>query len=259
MAVDWRLGVPTVDVGAQFQQGLEHGREQRRQNALLEAQRGLFANPDDPNALAAYGQVDPAAAMQYRTQRADQVRTEQQRVTDQHREQIRLGARIVRQINPTDQAGWDRARAAAQSLGVPLDEVPAQFDPNYVQQLLAAGQALDTPDRPQQPYRWRANSGDLMEVGPDGQPRTVYDDPTDRIQWVRADNGDGTFTMVPYGPNGPVRGAQSQQDEPPPTQPGEVRNGYRYRGGALGDPNSWEPVQGGPQASSSAGGFPGQW
>lgn len=55
-------------------------------------------------------------------------------------------------------------------------------------------------------YRWRSNSGDLMEMGPDGQPRVAYDDPTDKIQWVRAENGDGTFTMVPVGANGPVGG-----------------------------------------------------
>lgn len=62
-------------------------------------------------------------------------------------------------------------------------------------------------------YRWRSNSGDLMEIGPDGQPRVAYNDPTDKIQWVRAENGDGTFTMVPVGANGPVGGGSGPLPE----------------------------------------------
>ncbi|MGQ3081090.1 MULTISPECIES: hypothetical protein [Alphaproteobacteria] len=54
------------------------------------------------------------------------------------------------------------------------------------------------------PYRWESNDGSLLELGPDGQPKIVYKDPTPKINWVRADNGDGTFTMVPMGPNGPI-------------------------------------------------------
>lgn len=57
------------------------------------------------------------------------------------------------------------------------------------------------------PYRWESNNGSLMELGPDGQARTLYQDPTPKINWVRADNGDGTFTMVPVGQEGPVSGA----------------------------------------------------
>lgn len=49
--------------------------------------------------------------------------------------------------------------------------------------------------------------------------------------------------------------AAPQPAEPPPTRAGEIRNGYRYRGGPLGDPNSWEPVQGGP-SQPATGGFP---
>lgn len=61
---------------------------------------------------------------------------------------------------------------------------------------------------PANPYRWESNDGSLLELGADGQPRVVYKDPTPKINWVRADNGDGTFTMVPMGPNGPINGGQ---------------------------------------------------
>lgn len=63
---------------------------------------------------------------------------------------------------------------------------------------------------PSSPYRWESNDGSLMEVGADGQPRTVYKDPTPKINWIRADNGDGTFQMVPVGPQGPMT-PQTQQ------------------------------------------------
>jgi soluble lytic murein transglycosylase-like protein len=43
------------------------------------------------------------------------------------------------------------------------------------------------------PYRFEANNGDQMEIGPDGQPRTVYKDPTAKL--VR--NYDGTWSTMP--------------------------------------------------------------
>lgn len=56
------------------------------------------------------------------------------------------------------------------------------------------------------PYRWESNNGSLMELGQDGQTRTLYEDPTPKINWVRADNGDGTFTMVPMTQGGAASG-----------------------------------------------------
>lgn len=67
-----------------------------------------------------------------------------------------------------------------------------------------ARQEWEVANKPVTPYRWESNDGSLMELGADGQPRVAYKDPTPKINWVRADNGDGTFTMVPMGPNGPI-------------------------------------------------------
>lgn len=63
------------------------------------------------------------------------------------------------------------------------------------------------PKTTAQPHRWEANDGSLMELGPDGQARVVYKDPTPKLNWIRADNGDGTFSLVPVGPNGPITGS----------------------------------------------------
>ena len=39
------------------------------------------------------------------------------------------------------------------------------------------------------PYRWKANDGSLMEVGPDGQPRIVYKDPNKRLEYRQGPDG----------------------------------------------------------------------
>lgn len=66
---------------------------------------------------------------------------------------------------------------------------------------IAHGEAVSQVLRPAstaQPYRWRTNAGDLMEIGPDGQPRQLYDDPTQRTQWQRVeDPRTGAITLVP--------------------------------------------------------------
>lgn len=39
------------------------------------------------------------------------------------------------------------------------------------------------------PYRWKANDGSLMEVGPDGQPGIVYKDPNKRLEYRQGPDG----------------------------------------------------------------------
>lgn len=98
----------------------------------------------------------------------------------------------------------------------------------------AKKQEIEAQYRPApQPHRWESNDGSLMELGIDGQPRLIYKDPTPKTNWVRADNGDGTFTMVPVGPSGPM-GAPQQ---------GRIAIGQRY-------------VPQGGQPSPAAGNFP---
>ena len=64
-------------------------------------------------------------------------------------------------------------------------------------------QKAQFPD-PVSPHYWETNDGSLGMVGPDGKPTILYKDPTPKINWIKADNGDGTFDLVPVGPDGPI-------------------------------------------------------
>ena len=46
----------------------------------------------------------------------------------------------------------------------------------------------DNP-KPTSPYRWESNDGSLMEIGPDGQPRQVYKDPTKGPEYRQGPDG----------------------------------------------------------------------
>lgn len=97
-----------------------------------------------------------------------------------------------------------------------------------------ARQEIEAQYRPApQPHRWESNDGSLMELGPDGQPRVAYKDPTPKINWVRADNGDGTFTMVPMGQSGPL-GQGGGQPQAAPRPKGKLTP---YNGGQTATPS----------------------
>lgn len=60
--------------------------------------------------------------------------------------------------------------------------------------------------KPAAPHYWEMNDGSLGMVGPDGKPVVLFKDPTPKINWVTADNPDGTKSLIPMGPNGPLGG-----------------------------------------------------
>lgn len=65
------------------------------------------------------------------------------------------------------------------------------------------------------PVRFEANNGDQIEIGPDGQPRTLYADPTPKVTMTPVKNADGTTTLYPTV-NGQLVGASGASTTPRP-------------------------------------------
>lgn len=126
------------NAGQMFAQGFQQGQEKRRQNMVRGAMAELSRNPDNVKAWEVLNQADPQAAAQYRQQRLEMARAQ----LKDHQGQIELGAKIVRQVQPKDQAGWNQALMIAQQAGVDISQVPQQFDPNYAQQLVSLADVL---------------------------------------------------------------------------------------------------------------------
>jgi hypothetical protein len=212
--------------GNAFLQAYEGGRERRRESETQNALAKYAQNPDDPSAMEGLARFNPQMAIQLQERK----RQEAMRGLEAHREKIVMGAKIVRQIQPKDDAGWQQVLQMAQQVGIDLADVPRNFDQQYVQGLISVADALD-PQKPQSDrFIPLQPGGSLARIGPDGQPQIVFQ------------QNDGSHPI----------GAQVQQGGP---QPGMVEDGYRFRGGNPADPNSWEPVNGG-QTPQASGGFP---
>jgi len=211
MSVLWGLGQqqPGSDFGSRYQQSYDAGIQRADQQAL----RGFQQEDRD-----------------LRQQQAKQQQGQQ--ITERQREEIRIGARIVRQINPQDEASWQRARALAQQAGVDLTDVPATFDPAYRDQLLAAGHALEDQQAPytlgEGDVRYDANN---QVIGRGGPPRPRY---------IPVPPG-GRLVLDPSST--PPERAQQQPQTATNPQTGERVQLNPQTG-------QWEPVQGGagPQA-----------
>lgn len=62
------------------------------------------------------------------------------------------------------------------------------------------------------PYRFTANDGDVYELGADGKPQRLFDDPTPKTDWITAKNPDGTMQIIPMvGGRPAVGGAPAPQ------------------------------------------------
>lgn len=197
-----------------FQQGQQRAQEERKKQALA----ALVGNPDDPRALEALAQIDPATAMQFKQRQAEMAMGQVQ----QNREQIRIGAQIIRQAQPRDQAGWEQALNVARQYGIDPDKlgVPRQFDPGYVQNIVGLADALDPKNQAQAPSF-------IREADALGIPRDEAARLWKQKQGIVVVNGIPHMAAPQSGP-----------------QPGQVEDGYRFRGGNPADPNSWEPVGG---------------
>lgn len=191
--IQWGLQDPNAfQRGYQQTSGMFDKLIEARKKAELDAAMRQYAlNPNDPKAINALAMVSPTTAIDARQKQA----ATQKAGLEAHRENIKLGAQIIRKVQPKDQASWDQARALAQQAGVNLAEVPAQFDPEYVQNIVRVADALDPQKAESQPniqrevdyYRSIGKpelADQLLQHHAEGPP-------------VMVDNGNGTKTLYP--------------------------------------------------------------
>lgn len=75
---------------------------------------------------------------------------------------------------------------------------------------------------PRAPHYWETNDGSLGAIGPDGKPTILFKDPTPKVDWITANNPDGTKTLVPMqqGGGGPNLGDAGGGSASPPSSGG---------------------------------------
>lgn len=222
--------------------------EKFRQGARDNALRQYAMNPNDPGAVNALATADPALAIQIRQQQAQA----QTKADESFRDSIKAGGDIIRRIQqanpqmPKEQV-YALARDTAVRMRIPgADQAPAQFDEQYYNTLLYASD----PARGEAPTSLERNYDFYKRVRPelaDQYLRGQAEGPP-----IIQRNEDGTTTVYPRsmlgaGPTGP---AASTGGGP---KPGDVEDGYRFKGGDPARSENWEPVNGGPtpQASGS--------
>jgi hypothetical protein len=145
------------NAGEAFGRGMEKGQAQRKQQMQENALAQYAMNPNDPGAVNALAQVDPRLAIQVgerQAQTAERQRKTQSEIAESSRQNIIRGAQIVRQMQPKDQPGWERALATAQQMGIDVSQVPQQFDPQYVQGLVAAADTFEPQKAESSPFQF---------------------------------------------------------------------------------------------------------
>lgn len=229
----------------------QRGQALQQRNALMElAQRPDFYNSAggiNPAMMPEIGRVAPDRALDY----SKAIQGQQKALSDaqmaqlnQAKTQLELVGRLVGGV--TDEASFQAARQQAQAYGIPLDGVPAQYDPNWVQQTrqqtLTAQQQIDnfykeqgldlqqqrlSLDREKMGSEASKPVGAPMEVtGPNGAPTLVqrYADgslrpvegfaPKARSGFTVQTNPDGTTTIVQGGGGGlPANVLKSEQED----------------------------------------------
>ena len=216
---DWGILRGARDPGEAFQVGLEQGRQRRNELMTQEAMRAYATNPDDPQALNGLLQADPRLGLQLR----------QQQVTSQREQQSQLTKMIggLAKQATTPQA-WDAAVDQLVQMGVPnAEKYRGQFSPETRAAIMTAAGIKDDGQEEYTlaPGATRMRGGQVVASSP-YRPQIITDPTTGQ-----------TFEYAPQG--GGARPANVPQ-------PGQVEDGYRFRGGNPADPASWEPIGGAP-------------
>lgn len=179
-----------------FMGGMQLGQQQAGQNALSQ----YAANPDDPKSFAGLARHRPEMAMQVRQQQAQQ----QQAATKQKQEII---GRAVQMADTPEK--WDMVAQQLAQRGIPeAANYVGKFSPE-LRSIMMAEAGLSSPeDRAtslQKNYEW------LKGINPQAADQYLKSE-TEGNPLI-ANNGDGTFTIIPRGM---MQGGQQGAVPPPP-------------------------------------------
>lgn len=216
--IDWSIAQNALaqpDPGQRFQMGFQQGAQQRKEREMDGALNALAANPDDPKAQAAYMRHDPRGALQFRQQRAT---FQQQRAKEQQAKQERDAKTIALAVkNARDPQAWDAVVDEVVAMGYPdAAEFKGRFSPEARAAIMAAG-GIEDDKEPQGP----ASVQEYEYAKQQGFDGTYMDFLESKRGPIVANNGDGTFTIIPRGA---VPGGGAAPAAPPPP-PGFVLDG----------------------------------
>jgi len=245
-----QLRVP--DIGAAFQQGYQ---QKRKQNALA----AYAQNPDNPQALNALAEFNPEFVVQAKKLQLQEQQAKAKQAQEASIAHIQQLGRLLNHAR--DETSYQQARAAAAQLpGMDMSQIPANYDPNWVNQqklVLSAiekdgGQALSNygkiaMDRGLQPgtpefaqFVTQAWEADQVKTIPYTQGGGVagYNTATGAVNTIIQPNPGGYQTGAPVG--GGFKEGQTATNP----QTGEK---VQFRGG------QWVPMGGG--SGNATGGF----
>lgn len=220
-------------------QDQERQRDRQLREGLVSAYDTTTGQIDPQAARQAYaGAGDIGGAMQFDRSRLQNVDAE----LENNRDRLIMGAQLLANVN--DESSYQAALQIGRQNGIDIEGVPPNFDPSYVQGVVQLGTRLAQAGRaPQQPTSFQRDYEFIRERNPE-LAETYFRNQAEGSPVVFDMNGDGAPDLVPRSYFN-QQGAGQDEVLPPPTRPGEIRNGYRYRGGPVGEQSSWEPVEGG--------------
>jgi hypothetical protein len=210
--------IQPLDYAGTARQGFEYGQQKRREMDTDKALNALMANPEDPNAIQMLGQADPSKGLVYQQHIAEKQKVRAKELTE-------VFGRAARAAKTPQQ--WDALATWLSQNGIPgAANVVGKFTPEMRAGYMAqAGLEDDAQD----PTSMQRNFEFLKQIDPKLADQYLHGQAEGPP--IVANNGDGTFTIVP-------------------------RN-MAHQGGAPQSDDEWEyaPPANGGQTAPPSGGF----
>lgn len=168
-----------------FAKAFEAGQQRQREEAQRNALAALAMNPSDPQAQASAARFAPQAVMQARQQEAEAA-TKQ---VEAYRDTISKGAEMLQRLTSQGVPKQQAAQMVRQTLIANrfpgADQIPEQMDDQYIDGVIALAKPDSGGPTSFQEYQ-RAQSDPNFAKFLEGRRGPLI-----------ANNGDGTFTIIP--------------------------------------------------------------